>query len=153
VEARNDEPTGRSIPDRPARSHGGRSDEPGSTPHGSAAVPSGAASRPAGLCTGRGHVVAYGNPAFVTAFGEGCVGVPAREAFVGMSREGFALFDEVLRSGRPLARWVRLGSGREPWRLVVAPRVDPGTREVYGVRFHMRARSDVPVLLPDGPGD
>ena len=114
-------------------------------------MPSGAASRPAGLCTGRGHVVVYGNPAFVSAFGEGCVGVPVREAFVGMSREGFALFDEVLRSGRPLARWVRLTSSGEPWRLVVAPRVDPGTHEVYGVRFHIRARSDVPILLPDGP--
>jgi hypothetical protein len=84
----------------------------------------------------------------VARYGAGSVGVPAREAIVGMPREGFALFDAVLRTGRPLALWIRLGG--ESWRLVVAPRVDPETREVYGVRFHLRARDDEPVLRAPG---
>jgi hypothetical protein len=46
--------------------------------------------------------------------------------------------DAVLASGRPAARWVRLDG--EEWRLTVAPRVDPGNAEVYGVRFHLQRR-------------
>jgi hypothetical protein len=30
--------------------------------------------------------------------------------------------------------------GGEDWRLTVAPRVDPGTAQVYGVHFHLRRR-------------
>jgi len=28
----------------------------------------------------------------------------------------------------------------EAWRLTVAPRVDPGTVEVYGIHFYLRRR-------------
>ena len=106
---------------------------------------SGAITRPAGLCSGPGHVVVYGNPAFVTAFGAGSVGLPAREGMLGLPAEAFALLDAVLREGRPLARWVARDG--EEWRLTAMPRFDPETQEAYGVAFHLRARSDLPVVL------
>ena len=100
--------------------------------------------RPVGLCFGPGHLVVHANPAFVTEFGDGCLGLPAREGMVGLPAEAFAVLDAVFVSGRPLARWiVRDG---EDWRLTVAPRVDPGSGETYGVTFHLRLRSDTPVL-------
>jgi hypothetical protein len=46
--------------------------------------------------------------------------------------------------GKPLARWIRMGG--EDWRLTVAPRSDPTGGDVYGVSFHLRARSDTPEL-------
>jgi hypothetical protein len=103
-----------------------------------------AARRPAGLCRGPGHVVIYGNPAFLAAFGPQSVGVPAREGLLGLPSAAFALMDSVLRRGQPLASWIRLGA--EDWRMTVAPRLDPGTQEVYGVAFHLRARSDLPIV-------
>jgi hypothetical protein len=106
----------------------------------------GSTTRPAGLCAGPGHIVVYGNPAFVSAFGAGSVGLPAREGMVGLPAEVFALFDSVLREGRPLARWI----AREgvAWRLTAMPRREFGTNEPYGVAFHLRARSDLPILRP-----
>jgi hypothetical protein len=106
---------------------------------------SGAITRPAGLCSGFGHVVVYGNPAFVAAFGEASVGLPAREGMLGLPAEAFELLDAVLRDGRPLARWISREG--EDWRLTAMPRFDPETQEPYGVAFHLRARSDLPVLL------
>lgn len=100
--------------------------------------------RPAGLATGPGHVVVHGNPAFRTTFGDGAVGLPARETMLDLPPEAFALLDAVLHDGRPLARWVRRADGE--WRLIAIPRRDPATAEVYGVAFHLRARSDVPIL-------
>jgi hypothetical protein len=102
--------------------------------------------RPAGLATGPGHVVVHGNPAFQMTFGAGSVGLPARECMLDLPSEAFALLDAVLVDGRPLARWIRRPDG--DWRLVAIPRRDPITLEVYGVAFHLRARSDVPIL-PD----
>jgi len=99
---------------------------------------SGAVIHPAGMCVGPGHLVVYGNPAFLAAFGESSVGLPAREVMLDLSRDGFAVMDAVLSRGRAAARWVRLGD--EEWRLTVAPRIDPGTAEVYGVRFHLQPR-------------
>ena len=101
-------------------------------------------SRPAGVCTGPGHVVVYGNPAFLAAFGPQCVGLPARESLLDLPAEAFALLDAVLAGGRPLARWIDVTTGE--WRMTVAPRIDPETGEPYGVAFHLRARSDVPVV-------
>jgi hypothetical protein len=98
--------------------------------------------RPAGMCRGQGHVVVYGNPAFVAAFGAGAVGMPAREGIVDLPPSAFALLDAVLMQGKPLARWIRIGT--TDWRLTAAPRVDPAG-EVYGVSFHLRERSDLPV--------
>jgi hypothetical protein len=106
---------------------------------------SGAVTRPAGLCAGPAHVVVYGNPAFVAAFGAGSVGLPAREGMLGLPGEGFALLDAVLRDGRPLALWLMRDG--EDWRLTAMPRFDPETQEPYGVAFHLRARSDLPVVL------
>jgi hypothetical protein len=100
--------------------------------------------RPAALCHGRGHLVVYGNPAMCQAFGEGCVGLPAREALLGLPAEAFELMDTVLENARPLARWIQ--RDEEEWRLTVAPRIDPGDGEVYGVALHLRAKSDLPVL-------
>jgi len=102
------------------------------------------ARRPAGFCFGPGHVVVYGNPAFRAAFGERSVGLPARETLVDLPPTAFALLDAVLREGRPLACWIRRGAG--DWRLTATPRLDPVTGEAYGVAFHLRARSDVPVV-------
>ena len=99
--------------------------------------------RPAGMCRGQGHIVVYGNPAFVAAFGAGAVGMPARETLVDLPAGAFALLDAVLVKGKPLARWIRMGG--EDWRMTVAPRIDP-TGAVYGVSFHLRARSDTPVI-------
>jgi hypothetical protein len=106
---------------------------------------SGAITRPAGLCAGPGHIVVYGNPAFLTTFGEGSVGLPAREGMLGLPAEAFALLDQVLRGGRPLALWISRED--DDWRLTAKPRFDPETQEPYGVAFHLRARSDLPVLL------
>jgi hypothetical protein len=57
---------------------------------------------------------------------------------LGLSSDAFGVMDAVLKRGHAAARWVRLGG--EEWRLTVAPRVDPGTAEVYGVHFHLRRR-------------
>lgn len=100
--------------------------------------------RPAGFCLGPGHIVVYGNAAFVAAFGARCVGLPAREGMLGLPSAAFAVLDAVFASGRPLARWIARDG--EEWRLTAAPRVDPESGETYGVAFHLRARSDVPIL-------
>ncbi len=106
----------------------------------------GSATRPAAMCHGRGHVVVYGNRAFLLAFGSRAVGLPAREALVGLPSGAFELLDAVLDGGRALASWLEMGGER--WRITAAPRVDPLSGEVYGVSFHLRARSDVPIV-PD----
>lgn len=104
-------------------------------------VPDGgpAARRPAGMCRGPGHIVVYGNPAFVDTFGDKALGMPARESLLDLPAAAFILLDAVLTRGKPLARWIRFTG--EDWRMTVAPRVDPDG-EVYGVSFHLRARSD-----------
>jgi len=103
----------------------------------------GSATRPAAMCSGPGHVVVYGNPAFLAEFGEGAIGLPARESMLGLRADAFGLLDAVLREGRPLARWVTRDD--EEWRLTAVPRRDPGTDEIHGVAFHLRARSDLPI--------
>ena len=100
--------------------------------------------RPAGFCRGAGHLVGYGNPAFVATFGPAAVGMPARESLVELPASAFALLDAVLACGKPLARWIRFVGA--DWRMTVAPRVDPGNGEVCGVAFHLRVRSDVQVI-------
>ncbi len=107
--------------------------------------------RPAAMCVGAGHVVVYGNAAFVAAFGPEAVGLPAREALIDLPSAAFDLLDAVLHQGRPLARWIRIAG--DEWRLTAIPRVEFGTEEVYGVSFHLRARSDVPVLAARTPSD
>ena len=115
--------------------------------------------RPAGLCFGPGHIVVYGNPSFVSAFGAYAVGLPAREVMLDVPPEAFWLLDAVFVRGLPLARWIDRDG--EPWRMTASPRRDPETDEVYGVAFHLRAESDLPVLrgvpaggrrLEDDPG-
>ena len=96
--------------------------------------------RPAAMCLGAGHVIVYANPAFRTAFGAGCVGIPAREGLVDFPRAGLVVLDAVLEKGRPLARWIRWRGGE--WRLTVAPRRDFETDQTYGVSMHLRVRSD-----------
>jgi hypothetical protein len=93
---------------------------------------------------GPGHRIVHGNAALCEEFGAAVVGLPAREGLLGLPGEAFALLDAVLRDGRPLARWLHREGG--DWRLTVAPRIDPGSHEVYGVAFHLRARGDLPVL-------
>jgi hypothetical protein len=99
--------------------------------------------RPAGLCAGPGHMVVYGNPALRAAFGDVSVGLPAREGILGLPTEAFVLLDAVYARGKPLARWIDRDD--EAWRMTAAPRIDPETGEVYGVAFHLRERSDLPV--------
>jgi hypothetical protein len=53
-----------------------------------------------------------------------------------LPRAAFELLDRVYREGRPLATRVTLVQGER--RLVVAPRKDPETGEVYGVAVHLR---------------
>ena len=100
----------------------------------------GAAIHPAGFCHGAGLLVVYANQAFRNLFGEGCVGLPAREGMLGLSGDGFAVMDAVLKRGRPAARWVKLNGAR--CRLTVAPRADPANGEVYGIAFHLRPEDD-----------
>ena len=117
--------------------------DPAAGPGADAAMaPDGPASNPAGICHGPGLFVVHGNPAFKRVFGDGSVGLPAREGMLGLSRTGFTLLDAALRQGRPLARWVRLAG--ETWRMTAAPRVDPGSGEIYGVAFHLRPRDPQP---------
>jgi hypothetical protein len=104
----------------------------------------GASRRPAGMCRGQGHIVVYGNPAFVAVFGSAAVGMPAREGIVALPPRAFAMLDAVLMGGKPLASWIRMGGSE--WRLTVAPRIDPAG-EVYGVSFHLREKSDMPVTV------
>jgi hypothetical protein len=101
--------------------------------------------RPSAFCFGAGHLVMHGNAAFRAAFGERSVGLPAREVLLDLPSEAFDLLDTVYTTGRPLARWIKRGA--EEWRLTAAPRVDPETNQVYGVLLHLRARSDVPVVV------
>ena len=66
---------------------------------------------------------------------------------IGLPPAAFALLDAVLDRSRPLARWIRF-DGSE-WRLAAVPRLDPETREPDGVAFHLRRRSDVPIVQAD----
>jgi len=105
--------------------------------------------RPAGMCLGPGHLVVYGNPAFIDQFGSATLGLPAREGLLGFPPEAFDLLDAVLDAGRPRARWIRLAD--EDWRMTAAPRTELGTGLTYGVSFPLRRRSDEPVLLSPAP--
>jgi len=96
----------------------------------------GTAGHPAAFHDGAAHLIRWANPRFVALFGEGVVGLPAREAMTGLGRAGFELMDRVLREGRPLARRVATPSGQ--LRLVVVPRLDIETGETYGVTTHLR---------------
>lgn len=99
---------------------------------------------------GHGHVVVYGNPAFRAMFGPAAVGLPARESMLGLPAAAFSLLDAVLSEGRPFARWIERDDGA--WRLTAVPRRDPESGDVYGLAFHLRARSDLPVVAPDDEG-
>ncbi len=82
----------------------------------------------------------YRNHAFLDAFGQTALGVPAREAMADLPRAAFELMDRVYREGRPLARRISTPDGER--RLVVVPRRDPETGEVYGVTSHLRSPAD-----------
>jgi hypothetical protein len=101
------------------------------------------APRPAAICSGPVHVVVYGNPAFIEAFGAPAIGLPAREGVLGLDRSAFNLLDAVYRGGRPLGRWIeRDGTS---WRMTGIPRRDPASLKVDGVAFNLRERSDSPL--------
>jgi hypothetical protein len=89
---------------------------------------------------GAAHIIRWANAPFAAMFGEGVVGLPAREAMTGLERRGFELMDRVLREGRPLARRVTTPGGQ--LRLVVVPRRDVETGETYGVATHLRQPGD-----------
>jgi len=91
--------------------------------------------QPTALLYGPGHRIVHGNPAFVAEFGPVAVGLPAREALVGLPPRVFDVADRVLVSGRPLACWLDVAGTRR--RLTVAPRRDPETAEVYGVAIRL----------------
>ncbi len=98
------------------------------------------AHHPAAFHDGAAHLIRWANPPFLALFGEGLVGLPAREAMTGLGPGGFELMDRVLREGRPLARRVATPAG--PLRLVVVPRRDIETGETYGVTTHLRESGD-----------
>jgi hypothetical protein len=104
------------------------------------AVPAG---HPAAFHDGAAHIIRWANPPFLALFGDGVVGLPAREAMTGFGRVGFELMDRVLREGRPLAR--RVGTPSGELRLVVVPRVDVETGVAYGVATHLRAETNAQI--------
>jgi hypothetical protein len=77
----------------------------------------------------------YANEAFQAEFGDRCLGQPAREVMLALPSKAFEVMDLVLRGGKALARAIEVSG--EQRRLVVAPRVDPETGEVYGVVSHL----------------
>jgi hypothetical protein len=81
-------------------------------------------------------MIVHANPQFVDEFGAAVVGQPAREAMVGLSTKAFELMDFVLSTGKPGA--CRIDTAAGPRRLVVAPRQDPESGEIYGVTTHLR---------------
>jgi hypothetical protein len=91
--------------------------------------------QPAAFHYGPGHVVMYANPAFQAEFGGSCLGQPAREVMVALPHEAFEVMDLVLRDGKPLARRIHTPAGER--RIVVTPRIDPESSEVYGVVSHL----------------
>ena len=93
------------------------------------------AGHPAAFHYGPGHVVMYANPAFQAEFGASCLGQPAREVMIALPHAAFEVMDLVYRGGKPLARRIRTSGG--PRRIVVAPRTDPETGEIYGVVSHL----------------
>jgi hypothetical protein len=105
--------------------------------------------RPAGMCLGPGHLVVYGNPAFIATFGRSCIGMPARETMLSLPPEAFDLLDSVLAGGRPLARWIVVDG--EDWRMTATPRREFEPGDPYGVSFHLRRRSDLPLIRDERP--
>jgi hypothetical protein len=97
---------------------------------------------PAAFHYGAGHMIVHGNSAFIEVFGATSVGLPAREALVGLPTQAFELMDRVYKSGKPLAMRIKTPWGER--RLVVAVRRDPETGETYGVTTHLR-----PVPVPE----
>lgn len=95
----------------------------------------GAAQEPVALLYGPGQRIVHGNAAFVAEFGGNKVGLPAREALVGLPAAAFEVVDRVLAAGRPLACWLDIAGERR--RLTVAPRRDPETAEIYGVAIRL----------------
>lgn len=91
---------------------------------------------PAAFHVGAGHMIVHGNRAFIEAFGQGCIGQPAREALLDLPPAAFELMDLVYRGGKPLACRITTSGGER--RLVVAARRDPETGETYGVTTHLR---------------
>lgn len=89
---------------------------------------------------GAGHMIMHGNGAFVATFGRGVLGQPAREGMVGLPSKAFELMDLVYATGRPGACHVTTAAGEQ--RLVVAPRRDPETGQIYGVTTHLRPVAD-----------
>ena len=98
--------------------------------------PSGPSS-PAAFHYGPGHMIVHGNPAFIETFGATTIGQPAREALLDLPPKAFELMDLVYSTGKPGACAITTTAG--PRRLVVAPRRDPETGEVYGVTTHLRS--------------
>ena len=91
---------------------------------------------PAAFHVGAGHLIVHGNAAFIEAFGQGCVGQPAREALLDLPPAAFELMDLVYRGGKPLACTITTPAGE--CRFVVAARHDPETGQTYGVTSHLR---------------
>ena len=98
--------------------------------------PTAAEPAPAAFHYGPGHMIMHGNAVFVAMFGQGVVGQPAREAMIGLPAKAFELMDLVYTTGKPGACHVTTNEGEK--RLVVAPRRDPETGEIYGVTTHLR---------------
>ena len=94
-----------------------------------------AVQQPVALLYGPGQRIVHGNPAFMAEFGSEALGLPAREALLGLPGRAFEVIDRVLESGRPLACWIDVSGERR--RLTVAPRRDPEDNEVYGAAIRL----------------
>jgi hypothetical protein len=98
--------------------------------------------QPVALLYGRGRLIVHANPAFVVEFGATCLGLPAAEALPSWPRRAFEVIDRAWDARRPLATWVSVVGRRR--RLIVAPRADEETGEVYGVAIRLAEEAAPP---------
>ena len=108
--------------------------EPADPSRPTAGAPS---ARAAAFHYGPGHMIVHGNPAFIEAFGPTpSVSRLARRCSACRRRRSSSWISSTRRASPVPARSRRTGARR----LVVAPRRDPETGEIYGVTTHLRGR-------------
>jgi hypothetical protein len=97
----------------------GRASRPPASPDPAMPDAGARAPQPVALLYGRGRLIVHANPAFITEFGAGIVGLPASEALPDWPHRVFEIIDRAFEAGRPVAAWVSIAGARR--RLTIAP--------------------------------